>query len=238
MRVTAGLKLAVVLVALVGAYASGVLTVFNQRYSLGFSAGYAEGRGVGYDEGRRIGYGEGYREGYDAGYRKGLDEGFEKGYASGYDKGNSSGYNLGYNEGYIEGYEQGLDAGYLKGVVDGAGRGYTVRDPTYREAIAFIRLDVTDKNEYVEDKYVCTNFAADVKNNAFKNGYRCGFVSIRFPEGLGHAIVCFNTTDRGLIFIEPQTDEIVTVAIGETYWDRSKYRVPYNDTVISYIIIW
>jgi len=210
MRVTAGLRLAVVLVVVVGAYASGVLTVFNQRYSLGFSAGY----------------------------RKGLDEGYEKGYASGYDQGNSTGHSLGYNEGYSEGYEQGLDEGYLKGVVDGAGRGYTVRDPTYREAIAFISLDQTDRNEYIEEKYICQNFAADVKNNAFQKGYRCGYVSVWFPDS-GHAIVCFNTTDRGLIFIEPQSDEIMMLTIGKPYWDRSKYLKPsYNDTVISYIIVW
>jgi hypothetical protein len=229
MRITTSLKFCVVLIIVVGAYASGVLTVFNPRYDLGFSTGYEEGRGIGYEEG--------YKEGYNIGYKKGSDEGYEGGYASGYIQGNSAGHLLGYNEGYNEGYEKGLDAGYLKGVIDGTGRGYTIRDPTYKEVMAFIHLDKTDSNEYIEEKYVCTNFAADVKNNAFKNGYRCGYVSVRLAES-GHAIVCFNTTDRGLIFIEPQSDEVVTLRIGKPYWDRSRYSVDYNDTVVNYVIAW
>ncbi|RLE37113.1 hypothetical protein DRJ17_07240 [Candidatus Woesearchaeota archaeon] len=135
-------------------------------------------------------------------------------------------------------HEQRYREGYLQGVIDGAGRGFTIRDPTYHEALQFIAQDETDKNPYIPGVYVCLNFAADVKNNAFKAGYRCGFVYIEFPES-AHAIICFNTTDHELIFIEPQDDRIVTVDIGIQYWRDNGYEPPsYNDTITNYIIIW
>jgi predicted nuclease with TOPRIM domain len=115
----------------------------------------------------------------------------------------------------IESYQFGYDAGYTQGVEDGAGSGWYIRDPTYAEAIAFINSDRTNENEYTDD-YVCYDFTADFNTNAFQMGYRCGFVYIEFDDS-AHAIACFNTTDSGLIYIEPQTDEIVDVAVGQMY---------------------
>jgi predicted nucleic acid-binding Zn-ribbon protein len=115
----------------------------------------------------------------------------------------------------IESYQLGYDAGYAQGVEDGPGSGWYIRDPTYSEAIAFIISDRTNEKEYTED-YVCYDFTADFNTNAFQMGYRCGFVYIEFSDS-AHAIACFNTTDEGLIYVEPQNDEIVDVAVGQTY---------------------
>ncbi|MCD6465412.1 hypothetical protein J7L27_03485 [Candidatus Bathyarchaeota archaeon] len=145
---------------------------------------------------------------------------------------------LEYERMYEQRYREGYEDGYLQGVIDGAGRGFNIRDPTYHEALQFIAQDKTDENPYIPGVYICLNFATDVKNNAFKAGYRCGFVYIEFPES-AHAIICFNTTDHGLIFIEPQDDQIVTVDIGIQYWRDNGYEPPsYNDTITNYIIIW
>jgi hypothetical protein len=77
-----------------------------------------------------------------------------------------------------------------------------------------------------------------VKSHTFNEGYLCGFVYVEFLEG-AHATVCFNTTDHGLIFIEPQDDEIVNLTIGQQYWDRTKYSPPdYDDTVVNFTTIW
>jgi cell division protein FtsB len=124
-------------------------------------------------------------------------------------------FNLGYAEGESEGYELGYDEGYAQGVEDGPGSGWYIRDPSYDEAIAFIDSDRTDENEYTPD-YVCYDFTADFNSNAFQVGYRCGFVYIEFFDS-AHAIACFNTTDSGLIYIEPQNDEIVDLRIGQLY---------------------
>ena len=138
---------------------------------------------------------------------------------------------------YESGYEDGYDAGYIQGVEEGVGRGFNIRDPTYDEAIAFIAWDETNENEYSEN-YTCHHFTADFKNNAFQAGYRCGYVAIDHPDS-AHAIVCFNTTDYGVIFVEPQYDDSVNVTIGHSYSDINGYQLPdYDDTIVSFTIIW
>ena len=141
-----------------------------------------------------------------------------------------------YNTGYLEGELDGYADGYIQGVEDGAGSGYTLRDPTYSEAIFFINLDTTDQNEYT-DNYVCHDFSADFKNNAFQAGYRCGYVYIEFPDS-AHAIICFNTVDNGMFYVEPQNDQIVTLTIGQPLYDRDLYIVDFDDTIIDFDVIW
>jgi hypothetical protein len=106
-----------------------------------------------------------------------------------------------------------------------------VRDPTYQEALQFISSDQTDKNQY-NQSYTCINFANDFVNNALNRGYRCGFVIIDFPESC-HAIVCFNTSDKGLIFVEPQTDELVTLSTGQPYAGRTVLRFSITWPIVS-----
>ncbi|MEM3000146.1 MAG: hypothetical protein QXX34_06470 [Candidatus Bathyarchaeia archaeon] len=209
--------------------------------------GFAIGNSTGYDAGYQVGNENGNTTGYELGYKTGFDHGSSDGYSKGFEEGKSTGYSSGYDQGYSSGftkgnstgYNIGFDSGYLQGIVDGAGRGFNIRDPTYQEAMNFITQDPTDKNAYVPETYTCFHFTADVKNNAFKIGYRCGFVYIRFPDS-AHAIVCFNTTDRGLVvFIELQDDGIMTLTIGQPYWDRTQYLAPdYDDTIVYYTIIW
>jgi hypothetical protein len=194
--------------------------------------------------GAMVAYGSHYF-GYNIGSNDAYNKGYEIGQSQGYVDGNLSGYNLGHSEGYDEGflagkesgYNMGYEIGYVQGVTDGAGRGYNIRDPTYQEALQFISSDQTDKNEYSEN-YTCDHFTADFKNNAFKAGFRCGYVSIHFPES-AHAIVCFNTTDQSLIFIEPQYDDIVTLTTGQSYAVLNEYEVPdYDDTIVNFMIVW
>lgn len=138
---------------------------------------------------------------------------------------------------YFSGFDDGKVEGYQKGLIDGAGSTYDIRDPTYAEAMAFVDSDQTDKKVYSDD-YVCVDFAADFNNNALNAGFRVGFVYIEFPES-AHAIVCFDTLDSGLIFVEPQSDDIVTLTIGEAYWDETIHGTPdFDDTVVKYVIIW
>jgi len=124
-------------------------------------------------------------------------------------------YNSGYSEGESDGYTQGYDEGYNEGVQFLTENGYYLRDPTYAEAVAFINSDVTDQNPYTTN-YVCYDFTADFIANALDEGYRCGFVYMEFSDS-AHAIACFNTSDQGLIYVEPQTDQIVTVSVGQPY---------------------
>ena len=124
-------------------------------------------------------------------------------------------------------YNEGYDAGYAQGTEDLIQTGYYSINPTYNETISFIESDETDQNEYAPD-YVCYDFTADLISNAAQLGYRCGFVYIEFSTS-AHAITCFNTTDAGLIFIEPQNDQIVEIAVGQLYLGH---------TIVKMGIIW
>lgn len=113
-----------------------------------------------------------------------------------------------------------------------------VRNPTYKEAMQFVASDKTYQNQYSEKTYTCGNFATDFRNNALKAGFECGYVIIFFPDNSSHALNCFNTTDQGPIFIEPQSSEIVTLTIGKPYWGTIKPAPPSNVTITGYYINW
>jgi len=137
------------------------------------------------------------------------------------------------------GYVRGRGDGYQSGVIAGAGSGYNLRDPAYHEVKQFLAQDRTDANQYVEGEYVCSDFAAYVNTNAEAQGLRCALVEIKYPEGSGHAVVAFQTVDRGLVFIEPQYDEEVAIELGRSYAELNDYKKPsFDDTVIRYLVIW
>ena len=222
-------------------YEVGHQTGYTSGNTTGYQYGYLDGSEDGYSSGFTEGYGDGnldgYQTGFETGYSEGNDSGYETGYSTGEIDGNNSGYVAGYEIGFDWGNISGYDIGYLTGIEDGAGSGYTIRDPTYSEMLNFLGRDKTDDNEYVEDVYVCRHFTADVIRNAFDEGYKSYFVYIGFGN-VAHAIVAFNTTSHGWIYVEPQTDDIVEPELGEVYWDRSKYYVPaYNDTITEILVI-
>jgi hypothetical protein len=137
------------------------------------------------------------------------------------------------------GYARGQDAGYQIGVLAGVGTGYDLRDPTYSEMREFLKQDLTDHNTYIEEEYTCSDFAADVDNDAEQQGFRCALVQIKYPDEKGHAIVAFNTVDRGLIFIEPQYDKEVIVEVGQSYSKLNKFKSQgFDDIIVRYLIIW
>jgi len=79
-------------------------------------------------------------------------------------------------------------------------RNTTAHNPTWSELIDFITKDETDSQMY--GIVLCGGFAEQVYNNAEKAGIKATFVVINFQEGIGHALNAFNTTDRGLVYID------------------------------------
>jgi len=121
---------------------------------------------------------------------------------------------------------------------------FHLHNPTFDEVTSFLREDKTDSNEYVEDKYVCSHFAHDVNQNADRQGIRCAFVDIRYSEA-AHAIIAFDTTDEGLVYFDPATDERVIPIVGKEYWrciePRPGYfyeKPPFDDTIADILVIW
>jgi len=123
------------------------------------------------------------------------------------------------------------------------GHGYSIKDPTYNEMMSFVDDDDTDKAEYIKGEYECTEFSTDLCNRAEEKGIRCAYVSIRFPSGGGHAIVAFNTIDKGLIYIEPQYDDMVKIEIGKPFYKcvvpsgDYKYEKPAQDDTIEKVLV-
>lgn len=196
--------------------------IYSKDVQANYNSGLEQGKTTGYQNGHKDGYNAGIVEGNQTGYQNGLNDGKTIGYTQGYNEGNSSGYANGFHQ----------------GMIDGVGTKFNIRDPTYQEMLNFIALDKTDEHPFDEDTYNCYDYTNAVCSNAFNAGYHCGDVYVDFPD-CAHALVCFNTTDRGLIFIEPQSDDIMTLIVGQHYWNRAIYKAPdYDDTIVRYGVIW
>lgn len=129
-------------------------------------------------------------------------------------------------------------------------------DPSYEELKMFLKTDRTDTIPYDYDSFVCADFAEAVHNNAEKSGIKAGFVNIDFNEiNDGHACNVFNTTDRGLVFVDcvspignnlENNDKIANMEIGKKYDVKGLFgsRAYYGDdnnryfTVKNYEIYW
>jgi len=209
-----------------------------------YSEAYSRGETTGYDYGYSAGEEAGYRTGEQEGYASGDQDGYEKGYIAG----EQEGYTTGEQDGYDKGYVAGKQHGYDDGLEAGFGHGHTLRDPTYEEAIAFLKEDRTDENEYIMGSYgiyVCTHFTRDVCNSAEKAGLRCAAVILRYSDGQAHTIVAFATIDKGWVYFEPQEDLRVEPIIGKKYHqcvetEEGETRSPplHDDTIMDILVIW
>ncbi len=95
-------------------------------------------------------------------------------------------------------------------------------NPSYEELLIFIQEDTTDAKLYIDTffwGYVCADYAEDVHNNAEGAGIRAAWVGIEFPgEEIGHALNAFETTDRGLVYIDcTEWDTVAYVEEGKEY---------------------
>ena len=165
-------------------------------------------------------------------------------YSDGYSKGYDQTYEVGYQKAYTGAYGKGYDKGYEIGLESSLKEEVTTRvklhNPTYKELREFLARDRTDSHLFIKGEYVCFDFAAELNNNAEANGIRAAYVRIRSKEW-SHAVVAFETVDKGLIFIEPQSDKDVGLVMGESYpWYQVGANRPtdYEDTVEEIQIIW
>jgi len=124
------------------------------------------------------------------------------------------------------------------------GSKYDLHNPTYPEVTSFLAKDKTNTKTYSSSSYNCAYFSRDVNNNAESKGIRCAYVELSFP-GTGHAIVAFQTTDRGLVYFEPQHDVRASIVIGKRFYTclsnmPGYYWVApsYDDTIEDIIEFW
>ena len=81
---------------------------------------------------------------------------------------------------------------------------------TWEDLVSFLQVDNTNinsANKYDPDYYTCLDFSVNLVENAKKQNIKAWVVGVDFTnEDKGHAFVAFDTTDLGIVFIEPQLD--------------------------------
>lgn len=169
---------------------------------------------------------------FEAGYMRGFSSASESarksvykeawgaGYFQGYSEGNATGFEKGYEAGKADGYSE----GYTKGLEDGAGRGVTLRDPSYCEVLDFVESDATEQLRYSPEGYTFLDLAAKFKANAMAAGFRCSLAILILDSGLA-VVNGFNTTDSGMVYVEPWSDRVFAVRPGEFYGSSKVLKV-------------
>ncbi len=173
---------------------------------------------------------------YDKKVAAAYEDSYDNGYAQTYDIGYQEAYGEAHDKGYDKGYEIGLETGSKEGVITRV----ELRNPTHKEMWEFLARDKTDSKPYIKGEYVCNDFAAQLDNNTEADGIRAAYVRIR-SKNWWHAVVAFETLDRGIIFIEPQSDRMVKLVIGEPFpWHLVGKANPlgYLDPIVEIQILW
>ena len=129
-----------------------------------------------------------------------------------------NGFEYGYGIGYIgtQAEAEYNEGGYHLSQNSSTSQEVALKNPTFQELRDFILKDPTNRNKFVLNQYECRHFATEVNNNAEANDLRCAFVLLGYDRGQ-HAVVAFDTTDRGLVYIEPQTDAAIHPEVGGSY---------------------
>lgn len=140
---------------------------------------------------------------------------------------------------------QAKENAYAKGHADGKEEGLKaleqydllLKKPTYNEVMAFIKEDGTDQLMVAN----CLTRAERLNDEAINHGIWCYVVLFNYFTGEHygfHAIVAFDTKDKGLVYIEPQTDDVVKCDIGVEYSEqlcKSKWICPTEKMFIRQI---
>lgn len=114
--------------------------------------------------------------------------------------------------------------------------------PSWAELKDFLYEDDTDEMEYIYPTTVCQDFAQRLQKNAKAAGWKCALVIVElegYPDwygygidsDAGHALNAFETTDKGLVYIDctaapgysGNADKTVDVKVGGSYIPKSLF---------------
>jgi hypothetical protein len=123
-------------------------------------------------------------------------------------------------------------------------------DPSFKELIKFLSVDLTENQNYVYPVYTCGDFAAHLHDEAEKQGIKCGVVGVKFNTTLkedmsgilnnksnypppyssydtcrGHAFNAFNTTDRGMVYVDSTGITVEEKETGNKPYDMIVYAI-------------
>jgi hypothetical protein len=93
-------------------------------------------------------------------------------------------------------------------------------NPSYNEIERIIDEDDSHLMKYDELHFNCVDFTHRVIQKYFEKGIYSCMTTLYFEDGLSHANVAINTSDRGVIYIEPQTKVILDeLTLNKDYCD-------------------
>lgn len=92
---------------------------------------------------------------------------------------------------------------------------------TWDNLVQFLIDDHTNWQEYDLETYNCMDYAIDLVANARQQNLKAWIVGVYFiDQENGHAFVAFETSDRGIVYVEPQGDNTYSnVAVGNMLCD-------------------
>ena len=124
-------------------------------------------------------------------------------------------------------------------------------DVSYNQLVNFLKEDQTDKIPFVNGSFECNEFALTLHNNAEEKGIRAGFVIIVYDSHGEHAINVFNTTDKGVIYVDdtgmctnPDNEDFDTTVNLEAERDYKPISLFVNDDRVNwgpvkcYLVYW
>lgn len=79
------------------------------------------------------------------------------------------------------------------------------KTPTWTDVYTFLERDHTNWQEYTGD-HNCEAFAKDLRDASWEQGLHFYRVGVRFENGVGHIFNAVETSDLGIVYIEPQSD--------------------------------
>ena len=106
--------------------------------------------------------------------------------------------------------------------------------PTLSEVKEVIKNNKIENKEYDDEAFNCVEFSHNLIK-AFQEAkiYAC-ITELWFEEG-AHANVVVNTSDKGIIYIEPQDDKIIyNLEIGDDYCDKIDWNCEWELTHIKH----
>lgn len=116
-----------------------------------------------------------------------------------------------------EGYEQILKEGYTQGWTDARSKAdlceydLKVIIPTVAQVHELLAEDDTEE---ITGGCVCTERAESLNDAALERGLWSYVIWFNSINGYGHVIVAFDTTDSGMIYVEPKYDFIIDAYTG------------------------
>jgi len=105
--------------------------------------------------------------------------------------------------------------------------------PTFQEVKEVLREDKIDEVPYDEEDFSCAEYSFGLIQTFFGRKIHTCTVYVIFEDG-AHSIVAINTSDKGLIYVEPQTDDIIfDLNVGDDYCKKMNWICNWKITKIK-----